>query len=521
MQVRTRFAPSPTGYLHIGGLRTALYAYLFAKKHSGALVLRIEDTDQEREVPGAIEQIQRTLRLTGLSYDEGPDVGGEYGPYIQTQRRHLYAEAAKELVERDGAYYCFCTKERLDALRQEAEARGEAFRYDGHCRSLSAEEVQKRLSLGEAYVVRQKVPANGKAGFDDLLYGTIEVDNSELDDMVLLKSDGLPTYNFANVVDDHAMAISHVIRGSEYLSSSPKYNLIYEAMGWPIPKYIHLPPVMKTASRKLSKRDGDASFEDFAAKGYLAEAILNYIALLGWNPGTNQEKFTLTELVGAFDVSGLNKAPAIFDVNKLTWLNAEYIRELAPEKFTEYALPWYQIAFSDNAPAQAVNNSIQEPDVATQKADGATQKADGICAFTLTAQKLDILQRILQPRVEFFAQIPDMLDFLTQRLDYELSVYEHKKMKTTVENSLEALRLALPELEGLPEWTEEALHEALLGLAQRHELKNGRILWPVRVAVTGKLVSPGGAIEACALLGREESLARVNAAIARLESQTM
>ncbi len=483
MQVRTRFAPSPTGYLHIGGLRTALYAYLFAKKHSGALVLRIEDTDQEREVPGAVEQIQRTLRLTGLDYDEGPDAGGEYGPYIQTQRRPLYAAAAKELVEKDGAYYCFCTKERLDALRAEVEARGETFRYDGHCRGLSPEEVQKRLGAGEQYVVRQKVPSGGKASFDDLLFGTIEVDNAELDDMVLLKSDGLPTYNFANVVDDHAMAISHVIRGSEYLSSSPKYNLIYEAMGWPIPKYIHLPPVMKTASRKLSKRDGDASFEDFAAKGYLAEAILNYIALLGWNPGTNQEKFTLSELIGAFDVSGLNKAPAIFDVNKLTWLNAEYIRELSPEKFTEYALPWYEKAGTD-------------------------------------AQKLDILQRILQPRVEFFAQIPDMLDFLTQRLDYELSVYEHKKMKTTVENSLEALRLVRDELQALPVWTEEALHEALLGLAQKHALKNGRILWPVRVAVTGKLVSPGGAIEACALLGRDESLARVEAAIARLESET-
>ncbi len=495
MQVRTRFAPSPTGYLHIGGLRTALYAYLFAKKHSGALVLRIEDTDQEREVPGAIEQIQRTLRLTGLSYDEGPDVGGDYGPYIQTQRRHLYAKAAQELIEKDGAYYCFCTKERLDALRAETEARGETFRYDGHCRDLSADEVQARLSAGEPYVVRQKVPIGGKASFDDLLFGTIEVDNAELDDMVLLKSDGLPTYNFANVVDDHSMAISHVIRGSEYLSSSPKYNLIYEAMGWPIPKYIHLPPVMKTASRKLSKRDGDASFEDFAAKGYLAEAILNYIALLGWNPGTNQEKFTLPELIEAFDVSGLNKAPAIFDVNKLTWLNAEYIRELPPEKFTEYAHPWYEEAF------------------------GPTLETGS--SFALTSEKLDILQRILQPRVEFFAQIPDMLDFLTRRLDYELSVYEHKKMKTTLENSLEALRLALPELTALPEWTEEALHEALLGLAQKHELKNGRILWPVRVAVTGKLVSPGGAIEACALLGSEESLARIGAAIARLQSEIL
>ncbi len=482
MQVRTRFAPSPTGYLHIGGLRTALYAYLFAKKHSGALVLRIEDTDQEREVPGAIEQIQRTLRLTGIICDEGPDIGGDYGPYIQTQRRGLYAIAARELVEKGGAYYCFCTKERLDALRAEAEARGETFRYDGHCRDMGLPEAQARIDAGEPCVVRQRVPLGGKARFDDLLYGTIEVDNSELDDMVLLKSDGLPTYNFANVVDDHAMAISHVIRGSEYLSSSPKYNLIYEAMGWPIPKYIHLPPVMKTASRKLSKRDGDASFEDFAAKGYLAEAILNYIALLGWNPGTNQEKFTLSELIAAFDVSGLNKAPAIFDVNKLTWLNAEYIRELAPESFTEYALPWYE-------------------------------KAGALSAHR------DILQRILQPRVEFFSQIPDMLDFLTQRLPYELSVYEHKKMKTTVENSLEALRLALPALAALPEWTEGALHEALLGLAQANELKNGRILWPVRVAVTGKLVSPGGAIEACALLGREESLARVEAAITRLESK--
>ncbi len=343
-KVRTRFAPSPTGYLHIGGLRSALYAYLFAKQSGGDFILRIEDTDQKREVDGATEVIYHTMKECGLNWDEGPDIGGDYGPYIQSQRRGLYQKHAEELLEKGGAYRCFCTTEELAERRASAEARGETFKYDKHCLHLSPEEIQAKIDAGTPHVIRQNIPITGKVAFDDMIFGHIEVDAETLDDNVLMKADGLPTYNFANVVDDHLMMISHVMRGSEYLSSTPKYNLLYQSFGWEIPAYIHMPPVMRDAQHKLSKRDGDASYQDFIDKGYLKEALINYIALLGWNPGTEQEKFTLDELAKAFSLSGMSKSPAIFDPDKLRWLNFEYIRALPPEEYRQHALPWYKKA---------------------------------------------------------------------------------------------------------------------------------------------------------------------------------
>lgn len=471
-RVRTRFAPSPTGYLHIGGLRSALYAYLFAKKNGGDFILRIEDTDQAREVEGATEIIYDTLRETGLLWDEGPDIGGPYGPYIQTERKELYAEYAQDLLDSGAAYRCFCSKEDLDARRAKAEARGETFKYDKHCLHLFPEEIQAKLDAGVPWVIRQNIPTTGKTSFDDLVFGHIEVDNDTLDDNVLIKADGLPTYNYANVVDDHLMEISHVMRGTEYLSSTPKYNLLYQAFGWDIPYYIHMSPVMRDAQHKLSKRDGDASYADFIDKGYLKEALVNYIALLGWNPGTEQEKFTLPELVEAFSLSGMSKSPAIFDPDKMRWLNFEYVRALAPEEYRKHALPWY--------------------------------KAAGLAGWNY-----DILDRILQPRTEIFSEIPAMVDFLVEMPDFSPELYAHKKMKTSEETAKTVLPVALNALENLPDWTEETLHDALLGLAANLEMKNGQVLWPVRIAISGKAVTPGGAIEIAALLGREETLGRL------------
>lgn len=482
MKVRTRFAPSPTGYLHIGGLRTALYAYLFAKNNGGDFVLRIEDTDQERYVEGAVEVIYSTLADAGLYHDEGPDIGGDYGPYVQSERRDIYKEYAEKLVKRGGAYYCFCTKERLDELRHECEAKGETFKYDKHCKHLSKEEVERRIAAGESYVIRQDMPTEGETEFDDLVYGKIRVENSTLDDGVMLKSDGLPTYNFANVVDDYLMKISHVIRGSEYLSSTPKYNRLYEAFGWEKPIYIHLPPVMKDQKQKLSKRHGDASYDDFIKKGYLKEAIINYIALLGWNPGTNQEKFTLEELAKAFSLKGISKSPAIFDEHKLAWLNGEYIREMTVEQFNEIAKPYY--------------DQCWEPG----------------------RFNLEIMGRILQPRVDVLSQIPEKVDFFLELPDYDISLYTHKKMKTTPELALENLIKTQPVLEGLSDWNEETLHETLLGLAKEWEVKNGQVLWPVRVALAGKEVTPGGAIEIAAILGKEESMRRISVGIEKLKA---
>lgn len=476
-EVRTRFAPSPTGYMHIGNLRTALYAYLIAKSKGGKFILRIEDTDQERYVDGAVDVIYKTMKDTGLIHDEGPDIGGDYGPYIQSERRSIYKEYAEKLVETGHAYYCFCTKERLEELRQRQTVMKVPTKYDGHCSKLSKEEIEANLKAGIPYVIRQKVPQYGKTTFHDEVFGDITVENAILDDNVLLKADGLPTYNFANVIDDHLMHITHIIRGSEYLSSTPKYNLLYEAFGWEIPKYIHVSPVMKDNGKKLSKREGDASYEDFINKGYLKEAVVNYIALLGWAPGDEREKFTLAELVDAFDIKGISKSPAIFDEKKLAWLNGEYIRELTPEKFHEDALPYYK-------------GVITNPEI-----------------------DLKAVSELLQPRCERLSDIPEQVDFFDKLPEYDRELYTHKKMKTNPENSLEALKEALPVLESIDDWTKENIHDRLIELVQKLELKNGRILWPVRVAVSGKAFTPGGGVELAAILGKKETIERIKKGI--------
>ena len=477
--VRTRFAPSPTGYMHLGNLRSALYTYLYARHNGGRFILRIEDTDRERYVEGATEVIYRTLRSIGMDWDEGPDVGGAFGPYVQSERKEMYLPYAEQLVREGKAYYCFCTVEELEARRAAAAARGKTFKYDKHCLHLPQEEVARRLAAGEPYVIRQNVPETGEASFDDVIYGHIAVDCAELDDMILIKADGMPTYNFANVIDDHTMGITHVMRGNEYLASTPKYNLLYEAFGWEKPVYIHMTPIMRDATHKLSKRDGDAYFEDYLQKGYLKEAIVNYVALLGWNPGDEREFFTLDELVEAFSIRGMSKSPAIFDVNKLTWMNAEYIRRLSPEAFTAHALPYYEQA--------------------------------GVAGMDA-----GILCRILQPRTAVFSEIPGMVDFLAALPAYDTALFTNKKSKTDPAVAKAVLSLVLPALAALPAWTEAALHETLLGLAEREGLKNGTLLWPVRIALAGRQVTPGGAIEIAALLGREESLRRLEAGLARL-----
>ena len=475
--IRTRFAPSPTGYMHVGNLRTALYAYLLAKKDGGTFILRIEDTDQERQVEGAVDIIYRTLAETGLVHDEGPDIGGPVGPYIQSQRRDIYRKYALELVEMGAAYYCFCDKERLDELRLVQEASKMPSKYDGHCRNLSKEEIEEKLRAGIPYVIRQKIPESGATVFEDAVFGTVSTPNDSLDDNVLLKSDGLPTYNFANVVDDHLMGITHVVRGTEYLSSAPKYNLLYEAFGWDIPVYVHCPPVMKDAHNKLSKRNGDASYEDLIAAGYLKEAVLNYIALLGWSPGGEQEVFTLPELVEACDISGISKSPSIFDTDKLRWLNGEYIRRLSPAAFYDMAKPYL-----DKAVTSA---SVDKKAVAA----------------------------LLQPRCELLSDIPEQVDFFDRLPDYDTELYCHKKMKTNKENSLISLNAIFPALEGLSDWTQDALHAALFAIIEQMGVKNGVVLWPLRVAVSGKAFTPGGGIELALLLGKEETLARVKRGI--------
>ena len=480
-EVRTRFAPSPTGYMHVGNLRTALYTYLIAKAQGGKFILRIEDTDQERYVEGAVEVIYKTLRETGLNWDEGPDIGGPVGPYVQSERRGIYKQYAEELVARGGAYYCFCDKERLDELRKIHQASGVPHKYDGHCRSLPPEEVQRLLAAGVPHVIRQKIPAEGTTTFHDAIHGDVTVENSTLDDGILLKSDGLPTYNFANVIDDHLMGITHVVRGSEYLSSSPRYNLLYEAFGWEIPVYIHCPPVMRDAQHKLSKRNGDPTYEDLIADGYLKEAVLNYVALLGWSPGGEREIYSLADLTQAFSVEGISKSPAIFDLKKLGWVNSEYIRALPPEHFHALALPYIK---------QAVR---RETDTA-------------------------LIAALLQPRCEKLTDIPEKLDFIDDLPAYDTALYVSKKMKTNEQNSLETLKEALPVLEALTEWTQESIHDALFALVERKGVKNGVVLWPVRVAVSGRQFTPGGAVEICVLLGREESLARMQKGIALLES---
>ena len=479
--VRTRFAPSPTGYMHVGNLRTALYAYLKARSApDGVFILRIEDTDQGRYVDGAVDIIYNTLRQTGLTWDEGPDVGGPVGPYVQSERMGMFKQYAEQLVKEGKAYYCFCTTERLEQLHEQQKAAGEAVgHYDRHCRDLSPEEVAEKLAAGTPYVIRQKCPTEGITGFDDAVYGHIEVNNAELEDQILIKADGMPTYNFANVVDDHLMGITHVIRGSEYLSSAPKYNLLYEAFGWPVPVYIHCPPVMKDAHNKLSKRNGDASYQDLVAKGYLSEAILNYILLLGWSPKGEQEIFTLEEMCKIFDESGISKSPAIFDPLKLRAINAEYIRRLSPEQFRKMADPWID---------QAVHRPIDR----------------------------DLLCANLQPRCEVLGEIPEQLDFFDGVLPFGPELYANKKQKTTPETAKTALEALKPVLEGLDSWNKDAIFEACKTLAEQMEVKNGWLLYPLGIALSGKQRTPGGGTDLAAMLGREETLARLNAALAAL-----
>lgn len=481
--VRTRFAPSPTGYMHVGNLRTALYAYLTAKSMGGKMILRIEDTDQERQVEGAVDIIYNTMRDTGLLWDEGPDIGGPVGPYVQSERIGIYKEYALKLVELGAAYYCFCDKERLEEVRELQKASGIAPQYDRHCRNLTPEEVQAKLDAGEPYVIRQKVPLEGTTTFDDVVYGSITVENSTLDDQVLLKADGFPTYNFANVVDDHLMGITHVIRGSEYLSSAPKYNLLYEAFGWEIPIYMHCPPVMKDATHKLSKRNGDASYQDLVAQGYLKEAILNYILLLGWSPKSEKEVFSLPEMIEAFDIHGISKSPAIFDTVKLRFLNGEYIRALTPEQFHDMALPW-------------IRKGVKREDVDTK-----------------------LIASLLQPRCEVLGDIPEQLDFIDELPDYSTDLYVSKKMKTNEETSLEILRQILPVMEAMDDFSDEAVHTAMFDLIAKLGVKNGYLLWPLRIALSGKQFTPGGGVEIAAILGKEESLKRLKKGIEKLENR--
>ncbi|WP_308758764.1 glutamate--tRNA ligase [uncultured Anaerotignum sp.] len=481
MEVRTRFAPSPTGYMHIGNLRTALYEYLIAKSQGGKFILRIEDTDQERQVEGAVDVIYNTMRMTGLKHDEGPDIGGEYGPYVQSERMGMYMDYAKELVEKGEAYYCFCTKERLESLK-ESNAEGAAFaKYDRHCLGLSKEEVQAKLDAGEPFVIRQKMPDSGTTTFSDVVYGDITVENTELDDQILMKADGFPTYNFANVVDDHLMHITHVVRGSEYLSSTPKYNLLYKAFGWEPPVYVHLPAVMRDAHHKLSKRHGDKSFEDLVREGYVVEAIVNYIALLGWSPSGTQEIFSLKELEENFDMAGLSKSPAIFDIKKLTWMNSEYLKAMDFDKFYALAEPKLKEALGD------------------------------------TDLDLKKIAALLQKRLETLNDIPGLVEFFKTLPEYGTELYTHKKMKTNDEIALSSLEAALPVLENLEDWNTTSIHDALMALVGELGIKNGQLLWPVRTALSGEPTSPGGAMELADILGKEESLRRIRKGIELLK----
>ena len=479
--VRTRFAPSPTGYMHVGNLRTALYTWLIARHYDGTFILRIEDTDQGRLVEGAVDVIYNTMAECGLTHDEGPDVGGPTGPYIQTERQGLYKKYAELLIEKGAAYRCFCNKE--DSEEQEVAEGVAIHKYDGRCSRLTPEEIQAKLDAGMPYVIRQKIPQEGTTTFHDAIFGDITVENSTLDDQVLIKRDGLPTYNFANVVDDHLMGITHVVRGSEYLSSAPKYNLLYQAFGWEVPTYIHCSPVMRDQHNKMSKRKGDPSYEDLIAMGYLSEAVVNYVTLLGWSPKgayAEQEFFTLAELADIFDTDGISKSPAIFDIEKLKYFNANYLRSLSPEAFYEGAEPYLKEAV----------------------------KTPGI--------DLKLIAPLVQPRCDTWLDIAPQVDFFDALPEYSNELYCHKKMKTTEENSLEALEQVLPVLENLPEWTYDAIHDALIGLAQKLELKNGRIMWPVRTALSGKAVTPGGAVELCHILGKEETLRRIKLGMAQL-----
>lgn len=480
-KIRTRYAPSPTGRMHVGNLRTALYAYLIAKHEGGDFLLRIEDTDRERYVEGAIEIIYRTLEKTGLIHDEGPDKDGGYGPYVQSERQKegLYLKYAKELIDKKQAYYCFCTPERLNSLRSNVNGE-EIMKYDKHCLSLTEEEIKKNLESGIPYVIRQNNPATGTTTFHDDIYGDITVDNSELDDMVLIKSDGYPTYNFANVVDDHLMGITHVVRGNEYLSSSPKYNRLYEAFGWEIPTYVHCPLITNEEHKKLSKRSGHSSFEDLIEQGYVAEAIVNFVALLGWSPEDDREIFSLKELVEAFDYKHISKSPAVFDMVKLSWMNGEYLKKMDEEAFFKLAKPY-------------IDKVITKP--------------------------LDIrkIANMVKTRIEVLPQIADHIDFFEELPQYDISMYTHKKMKTDSENSLELLKEVLPILETTDDYSNDNLFGILSAFGKEHEYKTGFIMWPIRTALSGKQMTPAGATEIMEILGKDESIKRIKIGIDKLQ----
>ena len=473
-EVRTRFAPSPTGYMHVGNLRTALYTYLIARHEHGKFILRIEDTDRGRLIEGATDVIYRTMAECHLDHDEGPDVGGPVAPYIQSERMGMYKEYAELLIEKGCAYRCFCEK------AESEEDSGEFDRADDPCRALSREESDTKAAEGEPYVIRQRIPHEGTTTFHDEIFGDITVENKTLDDQVLIKRDGMPTYNFANVVDDHLMGITHVVRGSEYLSSAPKYNLLYEGFGWPIPKYVHCSPVMRDAHNKMSKRHGDPSYEDLIAQGYLTDAVINYVALLGWSPGGEQEIFSLPELVDIFDIRGISKSPAIFDIEKLKYFNAEYIRALSPEAFAAVAEPFIR---------QAVKNPLIDPAA---------------------------IAALLQQRTEILTDIPGKLDFFDTLPEYDASLFVHQKSKSSTESTKAVLEEIIPQFEALDSWTDETLLSIMNALTERMGVKKSVIMWPVRIAAAGKAVTPGGAVEICRILGKEETLRRLRIGLQKL-----
>ena len=480
-KIRTRYAPSPTGRMHVGNLRTALYAYLIAKHENGDFILRIEDTDQERYVEGAVDIIYRTLENTGLLHDEGPDKDGGVGPYVQSdrQKQGIYLQYAKQLVEKGEAYYCFCDKERLASLTQTVAGK-EINVYDKHCLYLSREEVEDNLAAGKPYVIRQNNPTEGQTTFHDDIYGDITVDNAELDDMILIKSDGYPTYNFANVVDDHLMGITHVVRGNEYLSSSPKYNRLYDAFGWEVPEYVHCPLITDESHQKLSKRCGHSSYEDLIEQGFLSEAIVNFVALLGWSPEDNEEIFTLEELIERFDYHHLSKSPAVFDYTKLKWMNGEYLKAMDFDRFYEMAEPYLK---------EAVKKDYDLKKIAA----------------------------MVKTRIEIFPDIKEHVDFFDELPDYDVAMYTHKKMKTNAETSLAVLKDLLPRLEAQEDYSNDALYQTLSAYVEEKGYKNGYVMWPVRTAVSGKQMTPGGATELMEVLGKEESLARIRRGIEMLE----
>ena len=480
-KIRTRFAPSPTGRMHVGNLRTALYEFLIAKHEGGDFILRIEDTDQERFVEGALDIIYRTLEKTGLVHDEGPDKDGGYGPYVQSERQAsgMYLKYAKQLVEKGEAYYCFCTEERLQTLKQTIGDK-EIIVYDKHCLSLSKEEIEENLKKGMPYVIRQNNPKEGTTTFVDDIYGEITVDNSELDDMILIKSDGYPTYNFANVIDDHLMNITHVVRGNEYISSSPKYQRLYVAFGWEPPKYVHLPLITDENHKKLSKRCGHSSFEDLIEQGFVAEAVVNYIALLGWSPEDNTEIMSLDELIKKFDYHHINKSPAVFDIVKLKWMNGEYIKAMDNEKFYELAMPYIKKVITKDLDLKKI---------------------------------LDLVKT----RIEILPDLEEQVDFFEELPDYDIAMYTHKKMKTNSENSLEVLKEMLPILENHNDYSIDSLHDLIMKYIADKGIKNGQGLWPLRTAVSGKQMTPGGAFEIMEILGKDESIRRIKVGIDKLE----